>query len=230
MDVTRVGSFPKMKMWRSVKYWWKLLCAGSRSKSRLLNLVVPWEAVFEWIIWVHACLCPQEVAPAHIQRLHHSHVFSCQREIPNIEVLLDSARGDRLCAQGASHLEMPPNDNIGSALPMLRSNLCNVRVLQHFMTSLGNSRGDGTLKSPRTVSRAKGRVSLESNAMELAVISQVLLVQVRVRLVLQDSWLVLLGIEKDLLNLAFVEVGQSDGLGEALVHEGFHGSPGLHIV
>ena len=27
-------------------------------------------------------------------------------EIPNIEVLLDSARGDRLCAQGAPHLRV----------------------------------------------------------------------------------------------------------------------------
>merc|ERR1712173_399077 len=92
-------------------------------------------------------------------------------EIPNFEVLLDSARGDRLRAQGAPHLrdrakiitiifledlflpmddptpileinlfllksrpylEMPPDDNIGSALPMLGCNLCNFWVLQHL--------------------------------------------------------------------------------------------------
>ena len=79
-------------------------------------------------------------------------------EVPNVEVLLDSARSDRLCAQGASHLrdkmfcqndndeevedvdndddikhlEMPSDDDVGSALAMFGSNLGNFWMLQNL--------------------------------------------------------------------------------------------------
>ena len=79
-------------------------------------------------------------------------------EVPNVEVLLDSARSDRLCAQSASHLrdnmfcqydndeddedvdndddirhlEMPSDDDVGSAFAMFGSNLGNLRMLQNL--------------------------------------------------------------------------------------------------
>ena len=79
-------------------------------------------------------------------------------EVPNVEVLLDSARSDRLSAQGASHLrdsmfcqndneeededvdndddikhlEMPSDDDVGSAFAMFGSNLGNLRMLQNL--------------------------------------------------------------------------------------------------
>merc|ERR1712107_928913 len=61
-----------------------------------------------------------------------------QLEVPDVEVFLDSARSDRLSAQGASHLEMPSDDDVGSALAMFGSNLGNLRMLQNLMASLRN--------------------------------------------------------------------------------------------
>ena len=78
-------------------------------------------------------------------------------EVPDVEVLLDSAWSDRLSAQGTAHLrdnmfcqnvndneedvdndddikhlEMPSDDDVGSALAMFGSNLGNLRMLQNL--------------------------------------------------------------------------------------------------
>ena len=96
---------------------------------------------------------------------------------------------------------MPPEDDISSCLAVLGGHLDDVRVTEDLVASLGSSRSDRAGQSPGPVSRAQGGVGLEGNLVDPAVISQILLVEVGMALILQDCRLVLLGIQQDLLHL-----------------------------
>ena len=96
---------------------------------------------------------------------------------------------------------MPPQYDVGGCLAVLGGHLDDVRVTENLVPSLGSAGGDGARQSPGSVSGAQRGVGLEGNLVDPAVISEVLLVEVGVALILQDRGLVLLGVDHDFFDL-----------------------------
>ena len=72
---------------------------------------------------------------------------------------------------------------------------------------------------------------LKNDSIDLAEVPEILLLEVRVALVLEDCWLVLGPRDvEDLLDLPLVEVGEANGLDQPLVHQFLHLKPGLNVV
>ena len=85
------------------------------------------------------------------------------------------------------------------------------------------------------VPRTEGHVSLELNILDLTVIDDILLLQVRMTLVLQDRNFVFLNTANNLFQLREVEVGDTNALDQAFINQSFHVIVGfdkvaIHIV
>merc|ERR1711917_9780 len=126
---------------------------------------------------------------------------------------------------------MPSENNLGCCDSVFCCDSQKSWVLEDLMASDRGSRGDASLLAPRSIGRSQGTISLKNNSIDLAEVPEILLLEVRVALVLEDCWLVLGPRDvEDLLDLPLVEVGEANGLDQPLVHQFSHLKPSLNVV
>ena len=128
----------------------------------------------ERVIGMHADLAPLEVAPAVVDGAEGSHVLGGDGPGKNIEVGGDALGTHRLGDDGDAPLEVPTKHELADILAVLCGQRGDLGVFE------GNRARGRRRNAEVSVSAPEGREGLKANVLRLAVVDQVLLLEVPV--------------------------------------------------